>query len=55
MRRFMSTPPLSTDEFKQRIERLEEDAREGLVQTREMHRQLLRVRAGAPQHEATTG
>lgn len=46
MRRFVTTPPLSTDEFKRRIERLEEDAKEGLVQTREMHRQLLLARAG---------
>lgn len=43
---------MPTDEFKRRVEALEEDARDGLVQTREMHRQLLLVRAGVAEPAA---
>lgn len=46
MHLFPTNPPLSTDEFKSALERLDQEAREGLSQTREMHRRLLLVRAG---------
>ena len=46
MKLFPTNPPLSPDEFKQVLERLDQEAREGLTQTREMHRQLLLARAG---------
>ncbi len=46
MNLFPTNPPLSPDEFKRALETLEQEAREGLTHTREMHRQLLLARAG---------
>jgi hypothetical protein len=46
MNLFPTNPPLSADEFNSALERLAQEAKDGLSQTREMHRQLLLVRAG---------
>jgi hypothetical protein len=46
MNLFPTNPPLSADEFNDALQRLADEAREGLSQTREMHRRLLLARAG---------